>query len=64
MHIGKSYKLSDFLAWTRRNIYTLLIFGTLPVVLYHVIGIKWLVVPWPVVSLLGTATALDRKAHV
>lgn len=57
MHIGKSYPLSDFLYWTRRKIYTLVILGTIPVVLYHVLGIKWLVVPWTVVSLLGTATA-------
>lgn len=57
MHIGKSYKLSDFLHWTRRNIYTLIILGTVPVILYHVFGLKWLTVPWTVVSLLGTATA-------
>ncbi len=57
MHIGKSYKLSDFLFWTRRKAYMLLLFGAIPVVLYHLLGIKWLVVPWSVVSLLGTATA-------
>jgi len=57
MHIGKSYKFSDFLVWTRRKIYTLILLGTLPVVLYHVIGLNWLTVPWTVVSLLGTATA-------
>lgn len=57
MHIGKSYKLSDFLFWTRRKIYILVILGIVPVVLYQVLGIKWLVVPWTVVSLLGTATA-------
>ncbi|MRG45731.1 multidrug transporter [Chitinophaga sp. SYP-B3965] len=57
MHVGKSYKLSAFLFWTRRKLYTLIILGTLPVVLYHLLGLKWLVVPWTVVSLLGTATA-------
>lgn len=57
MHIGKSYKFSDFLIWTRRKVYILLILGAVPVILYHVLDIKWLVVPWPVVSLLGTATA-------
>ncbi len=57
MHIGKSYKLSDFLVWTRKNIYTLVILGTIPVLLYHLLGLKWLAVPWTVVSLLGTATA-------
>lgn len=57
MHIGKSYKFSAFLFWTRRSIYTLIVLGTIPVILYHLLGIKWLVVPWTVVSLLGTATA-------
>lgn len=57
MHIGRSYKLSDFLFWTRRKIYILVILGTIPVILYHVLNIKWLVVPWTVVSILGTATA-------
>lgn len=57
MHIGKSYKLSDFLFWTRKKIYTLVILGTIPVLLYHLCGLKWMTVPWTVVSLLGTATA-------
>lgn len=57
MHIGKSYKLSAFLFWTRRKLYTLTILGAIPVLLYQVFEIKWLVVPWTVVSLLGTATA-------
>jgi len=57
MHIGKSYKLSSFLFWTRRKIYALAIVSIIPVILYHLLGIRWLVVPWTVVSLLGTATA-------
>jgi putative membrane protein len=57
MHIGKSYKLVDFLFWTRRRIYILIVLDTIPVILYQLIGIKWLVVPWVVVALLGTATA-------
>jgi putative membrane protein len=35
----------------------LIILGAIPVILYHVLGIRWLTVPWTVVSLLGTATA-------
>ena len=57
MHVGKSYKLSEFLIWTRRKIYVLLVLGIIPVLLYQVMGIKWLAVPWTVVALLGTATA-------
>lgn len=57
MHAGSSYKLKEFLLWTRRNIYWLLIIGIIPTVLYEVLGLRWLAIPWTVVALLGTATA-------
>ncbi|HKC37120.1 MAG TPA: bestrophin family ion channel [Chitinophagaceae bacterium] len=57
MHTGKSYKISEFLFWTRRSIFWLFLLGTIPTVLYQVFDVKWLSVPWPVVALLGTATA-------
>ncbi len=57
MHTGKSYKLSEFILWTRRNIYWLIIVGTVPVVLYEVFHLTWISIPWTVVALLGTATA-------
>ena len=57
MHAGKSYKFSEFLIWTKRNIYVLVFWSTVPVVLYKVGGLSWLSIPWPVVALLGTATA-------
>jgi ion channel-forming bestrophin family protein len=57
MHIGKSYRLREFLIWTKRTIFLLVILGTVPVFLYQVVGLKWLAIPWPVVGLLGTATA-------
>jgi putative membrane protein len=57
MHSGKSYKFSEFLLWTRRNIYKTLVIGIIPVVLYQIAGLKWLAIPWTVVALLGTATA-------
>ena len=57
MHTGKSYKISEFLAWTRRDIYALIAMGTVPVLGYHLGHMKWLGIPWTVVALLGTATA-------
>jgi len=57
MHAGKSYRLSEFLFWTRRNILWLLVLSTIPTVLYQVFELKWLTIPWPVVAMLGTATA-------
>ncbi|WP_341835303.1 bestrophin family ion channel [Chitinophaga pollutisoli] len=43
--------------WTRRDLYLLVILATVPVVLYEICGWRWAVLPWTVVSLLGTATA-------
>lgn len=57
MHTGKSYKLTEFLFWTRRSILCLLVLSIIPTVLYQVFEFKWLSIPWPVVALLGTATA-------
>jgi len=57
MHAGKSYRFSEFIIWTRRNIYWLLVIGVVPVLLYQVVELKWLAIPWTVVALLGTATA-------
>ncbi len=57
MHAGNSYKFKEFLLWTRRNIYWLIVIGALPTLLYELLGLKWLAIPWTVVALLGTATA-------
>lgn len=57
MHSGKSYRLLEFLLWTRRNIYILVIISSIPVLLYQLAGFKWIALPWTVVALLGTATA-------
>jgi putative membrane protein len=57
MYIGKSYKLSEFIIWTRKSIYVLLVISIVPTVLYEVFDLKWLGISWTVVALLGTATA-------
>ncbi|MEQ1745573.1 MAG: bestrophin family ion channel [Saprospiraceae bacterium] len=57
MHTGVAYKFSEFLTWTRRNIYGLALIGTIPVALYEIWGWRWLAIPWTMVALLGTATA-------
>jgi len=57
MYTGKSYKLSEFIIWTRKSIYGLLLVGILPVMLYQYLDLKWLGISWTVVALLGTATA-------
>ncbi|OOG17925.1 multidrug transporter [Sphingobacterium sp. CZ-UAM] len=57
MYIGRTYKITEFLFWTRRNLFLLLLISIVPVVLYELLGLQWLVVPWPIVAFLGTATA-------
>ncbi len=57
MHAGSEYSFQEFVVWTRRNIYKGIIIATLPVVLYQIVELKWLALPWTVVALLGTATA-------
>ncbi|MBB6502266.1 bestrophin family protein [Pedobacter cryoconitis] len=57
MHTGRSYRLKEFLIWTRRTIYWVLAISIVPTLLYQAAGLKWLTIPWTVVALLGTATA-------
>jgi putative membrane protein len=57
MHVGNHYKISEFLLWTRRDIYVLLILATIPTVLFQVFDLKWLAIPWVPVALVGTAAA-------
>jgi len=57
MHAGSSYKLKEFIIWTRRNIYWLFFFGISPIITYEILGLKWISIPFTVVALLGTATA-------
>jgi putative membrane protein len=57
MHIGRSYRLTEFLHWTRRRIYVLILVTAVPVVLYQWLGLKWITLPWAVIAVLGTATS-------
>ncbi len=57
MHTGSHYKLSEFLLWTRRDIYVLIIVAAVPTVLFQVFGLQWIAIPWVPVALIGTATA-------
>jgi len=57
MHIGNHYKLSEFLFWTRRDIYRLLIFASIPTALYQCLDWTWLAIPWVPIAMIGTAAA-------
>ena len=58
MYAGRSYKFSEFIVWTRRSLYVLIVLNIVLVALYQVFGLKWLSIPWGIVFLLGTTVAL------
>jgi putative membrane protein len=57
MHAGSRYTLKEFVYWTRRDIYVLIIFATIPTVLFKYMHWKWLAIPWVPIALIGTAAA-------
>jgi putative membrane protein len=57
MHAGRRFKLREVLYWTRRDIVWYLILGTIPTLLYQVLGWKWLTVPWVPIAAIATAVA-------
>lgn len=57
MYTGHHYSLTEFLYWTRRDIYLLITVAIIPTVLYHIFNCSWLAIPWVPVALVGTASA-------
>ena len=57
MHSGRNYTILEFIYWTRRKIYVLVLLAILPTVLYATTGCTWIILPWPPIVLIGTATA-------
>jgi len=57
MHSGRRFTLKEMVLWTRRDIYVFVIMATIPTSLYYFFEIKWLVIPWVAIGLVGTAAA-------
>lgn len=57
MHAGRRYSLKEFLYWTRRDIYILIVWTAIPTLLFQWLGWKWLAIPWVPIALIGTAAA-------
>ncbi len=57
MHVGHNYSLKEVLNWTRKDIYHLFLIAVIPVIIYQVLGWKWVALPWLPIALLGTAVA-------
>ena len=57
MYTRRIFPVRGVIKWTRRHILLFLIMSTIPVILFDVIGLKWLHVPWLPLGVLGTAVA-------
>jgi putative membrane protein len=57
MHSGRRFSLKEVIYWTRRDIILFAIIATIPTALYYFLNIKWLVIPWVAIGLIGTAAA-------
>lgn len=57
MHSGRNYRFWEFVLWTRRDIYWLVLLATTPTFLYKFVGWHWLAIPWVPIALVGTAAA-------
>jgi putative membrane protein len=57
MYTKPRYSLKDMALWTRRDTLLFLAIAAVPVILYEVLGLKWLHLPWLPIALIGTAVA-------
>ena len=57
MQTGRKYTLWQTINWTRKSLFIFLFTSTVPVILYEVLGLKWLTVPWLPIAVVGTAVA-------
>lgn len=57
MLVNRSYSFFKVLKWTRIDILKFTIIATVPVVLYKVLNLQWLALPWMPTTLVGTAVA-------
>ncbi|MCD2259914.1 bestrophin family protein [Psychroserpens luteolus] len=57
MYTRRIFPVKGVIKWTRRHIFLFFILSTIPVVLFDVVGLKWLHVPWLPLGVMGTAVA-------
>ncbi|GGD12687.1 bestrophin family protein [Hyunsoonleella pacifica] len=57
MYTRRIFPVKGVIKWTRRHIFLFLLLALIPVVLFDVVGLKWLHVPWLPLGALATAVA-------
>ncbi len=57
MYTKKKYSNRAMLRWTRREVRFFIVWSLIVTVLYDVVGLHWLQIPWTALALIGTAVA-------
>lgn len=57
MHAGRRFTLAQVIYWTRRDLFAFTLVSIIPTALYFFFDIRWLVIPWVAIALIGTAAA-------
>ena len=57
MYTKKKYSFRDVLLWTRLEIFYFLVIAGVVAILFELVGLRWLQLPWTPVALIGTAVA-------
>lgn len=57
MYTQKKYSTRAMLRWTRREVRFFIIWSLLITLLFDIVGLSWLRIPWTALALIGTAVA-------
>ncbi len=57
MYTKKKYSVRDMIKWTRKETRFFLVFAAIVTVLFEVVGLTWMQLPWTPIALVGTAVA-------
>lgn len=57
MYTKKKYSARQMLSWTRRELRFFFVWALIVTVLFEIVGLKFLQVPWTALALIGTAVA-------
>ena len=57
MYTKKKYSTKAMLRWTRRELRFFIVWSLIITILYELLGLKWLQIPWTALALIGTAVA-------
>ncbi|GAB4231300.1 MAG: bestrophin family ion channel [Ekhidna sp.] len=57
MYTKKKYGTRTMLRWTRRELRFFIVLPLIITILYEIVGLEWLQIPWTALALIGTAVA-------